>query len=512
MSKTPQVVWYKRDLRIVDHAPLFEAALAGPVIALYIFEPEYWRLPDTSFRHFYFIHDSLSELQEDLRQNGCSLHFRIGSVIEVLEALKQEIGVFHLRSHEETGNDWTYKRDQQVQAWCHEHGISWSEYPSHGVVRRLKTRDTWAQLREKRMQQPIIPIPQRIECYQLSQISNLPGKDTFSFEIPEGARVQAGGRGEALKTLTSFLDKRGMQYMKNISKPGVSARHCSRLSAHIAYGTVSVREVVQQTEAKLANLDTQDKNESYLAFNLKAFLSRVAWRCHFVQKLEQQPEIEFRCIHPAFEGMRENSLCEDFFEAWKSGHTGYPLVDAAMRSLHQNGWITFRMRAMLVSFASYLLWLDWRQTAPFMAKLFTDYEPGIHYSQFQMQSGVTGMNAIRIYNAIKQSTDHDPEGEFIRRFVPELKNVPTPWVHQPWLMPTIEQKDLGLMIGKDYPKPIIHFESAYKQARSRIADYMKTEGFKDIAKQTYQKLGSRMKRLTRRNTPSKQMTFDFEKE
>ena len=130
-----------------------------------------------------------------------------------------------------------------------------------------------------------------------------------------------------------------------------------------------------------------DPDAAFFRHNLSAFLSRLAWHCHFIQKLEQQPDIEFKCMHPAFEGMREPHFREDFFEAWKTGHTGYPLVDACMRSLHENGWITFRMRAMLVSFASYHLWLDWRKTAPFLAQLFTDYEPGIHYSQFQMQSG-----------------------------------------------------------------------------------------------------------------------------
>jgi deoxyribodipyrimidine photo-lyase len=130
------------------------------------------------------------------------------------------------------------------------------------------------------------------------------------------------------------------------------------------------------------------------------------------------------------------------------------------------------MRAMLASFASYHLWLDWRQTAPFMAKLFTDYEPGIHYSQFQMQAGVTGINAVRIYNPIKQSIDQDPEGVFIKRYVPELGDVSKSWIHEPWRHPSPP---------KNYPKPLVELEQATKYARDQISAYRKMEGFRDDA-------------------------------
>ena len=502
-SGTVNIVWFKRDLRVHDHAPLALAAAAGPVLPLYIVEPEYWRLPDVSRRHWQFIHDSLGALNLDLAARGAGLVCRMGSVLDVLEDVRRRYGRIALWSHEETGNDWTFSRDRAVAAWCKEHGIAWQQIPSHGVVRRLESRDGWSAMRDRRMAEPVIPPPDAVPFATGVVSDAVPSKEHPMFG-PSVGSVQKGGRPEGLDVLASFLKTRARNYMATISKPGNSARHCSRLSAHIAYGTLSVREIEQATKARMAELAADpDPDQRYLRKNLSAFLSRLAWRCHFVQKLEQQPSLEFRCMHPAFEGMREPHFRPDFFEAWAHGQTGYPLIDAAMRSLHANGWITFRMRAMLVSFASYHLWLDWRQTAPHLARLFTDYEPGIHFSQFQMQSGVTGINTLRIYNPIKQSMDHDPEGKFIRRYVPELADVSNQWIHEPWRLPDPPSH---------YPRPVVDHETAIRSARDRIAESRARPDFGTDARQIRQKLGSRAKSPERRPKVLKdktQLTLDL---
>ena len=146
-----------------------------------------------------------------------------------------------------------------------------------------------------------------------------------------------------------------------------------------------------------------------------------------------------------------------YFEAWKSGMTGYPMVDACMRALTATGWLNFRMRAMVMSFASYHLWLHWRKPALHLANLFTDYEPGIHYSQVQMQSGTTGINSIRIYNPIKQGVDHDPDGVFIRRWIPELRDCSL----YPYAVQAASQMN-------GYPMPIVDEKTVRKYAADKL--------------------------------------------
>ena len=276
-----------------------------------------------------------------------------------------------------------------------------------------------------------------------------------------------------------------------MSSPVTAFESCSRLSPHLAFGTISIREAFLSLEKRIQELKAiPAKDRGNWVRALRSFGGRLRWHCHFIQKLEDQPSIEFDNMHPSYNGLRENDFNEEYFQAWKEGQTGYPMVDACMRALRETGWMNFRMRAMLMSFSSYHLWLHWRKPALHLAQLFTDYEPGIHYSQAQMQSGTTGINSIRIYNPIKQGLDHDPNGIFIRKWVPELETVTTEALHGP----SIEGAPIS-----NYPLAIVDEKLARKTAAERIYNLRRDASHKQTAKNVFKKHGSRKSRSISRS-------------
>lgn len=487
------VVWLKRDLRIEDHRPLAAAASRGPVVLLYVWEPELMAAPDYDGCHAAFVQSCLDELDAQVRALGGHVTVRTGAVVDVLEALHVEYTLDGLWSHEETGNALTFARDKAVAGWARRRGVPWQEIPQFGVIRRLKDRDGWAKRWDAFMAEPITPVPDRVH---FAPVSARNGQQVEDLGFPASTKVDAqpGGRRAGLEVLESFLAARGVNYRADMSSPVDGWHGCSRLSPHIAYGTVSMREIWQATRAAVDELRVRREVEvvdKRWFGSLSSFEGRLHWHCHFIQKLEDQPSLEFENMARAYDGMREDDWNQEWFERWCAGQTGYPMVDACMRCLHQTGWINFRMRAMLVSFASYHLWLDWRKTAPFLARQFVDYEPGIHYPQFQMQSGVTGINTIRIYNPAKQVEDQDPTGVFVRRWVPELEAVPTTYLARPETMPGLEQIAVGCVIGKHYPSPVVDHMTAYKAAQSRVWAVRKRAEAKEEARAIYGKHGSR---------------------
>ncbi|MDB4095061.1 DNA photolyase family protein [Amylibacter sp.] len=490
MLETINIVWFKRDLRTNDHAPLLNASQQKlPLIPIYIVEPIYWESDHSSRKHWHFIHDCLIDLNDELSSLGQPLVIQVGDSVEIFSKINEKFSIKNIYSHEETGNIWTYNRDKRVQEWCKKNDIGLKENPSNGVVRNLSSRDDWSKIRNKRMLEKIHPKPKFINPISQNIHSKLPSKDNILFGEPLLGRVQRGGRINAIIDLKSFLNERSSEYLYHISAPGKSEKYCSRLSAHLAWGTLSVREIVQSIKKRRLQLSVDDKKK--YGRNLTAFNSRLAWRCHFIQKLETQPDIEIHCMHPAFEQLHKDDACDEKFLAWSTGQTGYPFVDACMRNLISEGWITFRMRAMLVSFASYQLWIDWRLSGNHLAKLFTDFEPGIHFSQLQMQSGVTGINAMRVYNPIKQSIEHDPNGEFIKKWIPELKNIPIEFIHEPWKFQQNMLDESPVIIGQDYPLPIVDHELEAKNAKEKIYEVRKSKKFKHESRIIFKNHGSR---------------------
>lgn len=509
-TKSPvHLVWFKRDLRVQDHAPLRAAAATGhAVLPLYIVEPDYWAQPFASRRQWAFIHDCLQGLRTETARLGQPLIVRTGTVTDVLSSLAAELGLAVIHTHQETGNSWTYSRDLAVADWCQAHGVGLVDYPFNGIVRGLGNRDKWSGLRARRMAGPALAPPLRLRAVDGLDPGPIPAKtdQLFSPHRPaeeQGRGVQPGGRQAGLALLDGFLAVRARTYQRGMSSPQTATQVCSRLSPHLSWGSLSVREVEQALSARRAEL-AGDKSASAKAFkrSLSSFSSRLVWRCHFMQKLEDQPDLDRFCMHQAFEGLREPYHNEAFLEAFCTGRTGYPFIDACMRSLVQTGWLNFRMRAMLVSFAAHHLWLDWRRFGTHLARQFTDYEPGIHYSQLQMQSGVTGINTLRIYNPVKQSYDQDPDGTFIRKWVPELAEVSRHWIHEPHKLPRDLLSQTGVQPGQDYPYPVVENEAAMKLARTRMTVARKADGFAAIARQVYTRLGSRNRPVSRRPRPA----------
>lgn len=482
------LLWFKRDLRVEDHPALIRAAArageAGvPVLPLYLVEPDYWRLPDISARQYAFAAECVADLQDALSALGLGLAVRVGEAVEVLSGLAAEHGVTRIVSHEETGNLWTYARDRRVAAWARQAGIEWEDLPQSGAVRRLGTRDGWAGQRETRLRQAQLAAPEAVQGVAGLAPGRMPTPSELSLAPDPCPDRQVGGRGAGLSLLGSFLTERGQGYRREMSSPVTGERACSRLSPHLAMGTLSMREVHQAGLARRAEVKGQRDGWSGA---MSSFAARLAWRDHFMQKLEDEPEIETRCLHSAYEGLRPRDPDTARLAAWELGETGLPFVDACMRYLRATGWLNFRMRSMLMAVASYHLWLDWRATGPHLARMFTDYEPGIHWSQVQMQSGTTGMNTVRIYNPVKQGYDQDPAGTFTRAWVPELADVPDKLLQEPW-----RWEGAGTLLGRAYPEPIVDVKSAAKEASTRVWGVRKGVAFRAEADRIVKKHASR---------------------
>ncbi|MAJ44615.1 MAG: deoxyribodipyrimidine photolyase [Candidatus Marinimicrobia bacterium] len=463
MKNRINLAWLKRDLRIFDNEVLHSCEQKKiPYQIIYIFEPEIIKKDNISLRHLQFIYHSILDVNNYLNKYNRQIKCLYGSANTIFKEYISHYNIQNIYSYQETGISCTYNRDKKINILLNNNNINFIEFEKDCVQRAIRNRKGWDKRWYSKMNNKVIKNSFTNNTFIDSVENNqLPQNFLKSLKIYPNNFLKPGYK-NAIKLLKTFIEHRSLSYNKNISKPYHSRKSCSRISPYLSWGNISSKEVYQffRNYRKIKGI--------------KGFLTRLKWRSHFIQKFESEYQISFRCANKAFENMTYTNDI-DLLNKWKKGKTGFPLVDANMHCLRVTGWINFRMRAMLVSVLVHHFDCDWKLGVRHLAELFLDYEPGIHYSQFQMQSGTTGINTIRMYNPIKQSYDHDMDGKFIKKWIPELKEVSAEYIHEPWKIPpllsTLEKDSI-------YNSPCLDISIAGKKARNKIWSFKSNEEVK----------------------------------
>ncbi|KAB2310061.1 deoxyribodipyrimidine photo-lyase [Betaproteobacteria bacterium SCN2] len=459
------IVWLRRDLRLHDHAALDNALQASrQVRVLFVFDTDILdALPSRRDRRVEFIHGSVAALKADLEALGATLHVLHGAAPQRVPEFARAAGaqaVFCSRDYEPAA----IRRDAAVQEALAGHDIAFHDGKDQVVFERDEVltqsgrpytvftpyKNAW--LRKLRSAGLAHHAPgERLERLAQEPPVPLPPLESLGFVRTNLAELGVRpGEAGARALFEDFLARIG-QYKAARDYPAV--RGPSYLSVHLRFGTLSIRELVATAQA-------------IGGAGAETWLSELIWREFYQQTLWHRPDLaEGRCFKPEFDAIRWPNPA-GHFEAWREARTGYPLVDAAMRQLDRSGYMHNRLRMVTASFLAKDLLVDWRLGERHFAEKLIDFDLASNSGGWQWAASV-GCDAqpwFRIFNPVTQSEKFDPQGRFIRRYLPELSKVPDKYIHAPWTMPQGVQAECGVTIGRDYPAPVVEHKLQRERA------------------------------------------------
>jgi len=457
----PIIVWFRRDLRIEDHAALFQASSEKvPIIPLFIFDTELIRSLPSDGAAFNVQAEALAELSQKLEGLGGRLVTRHGTVIDIHKSIIREVepaALYYNRDYE----PFARERDIRVEKLYHHAGAQVRSFKDvvvhepdevltqHGdpFVVFTPFANAW-----KKLSHPVPFGKPRLITTPPLAIERLFGAKELGKPMRIPTPAVTGGEKAARRLWSRFLQSGIGAY--SVARDVPSLEGTSRMSVALRFGCISVRHMVDDCTKAL--LDSPPSGRD----SIRKFVDELIWREFYQSVLYHFPGLLETSYREEFDAMPWKFNTKQF-ELWKSGNTGFPLVDAGMRQLNQTGWMHNRVRMVVASFLTKDMRYDWRRGAAVFEEKLLDIETASNNGGWQW-SASTGVDPkpLRIFNPTLQSERFDPQGVYIRRFVPELERVPSKFIHEPHLMSPLLQKEIGCVIGRHYPRPMVDHKTA----------------------------------------------------